>query len=271
MSKTTQLAIFVGVIALAAAIEMAVLMHRRRRVDVRDSLNSIAVGVGFLGIKMIGAKMLLLPVYLWVYQNARIFDLSITNPLTWIACWVVADFVAYWTHRGEHRSRGLWASHSVHHSSEQFTMTTAVRMPWTEVFYKPIIAFWAPLLGFHPAVHAIIGGLILAVGQLQHTEAIGRMGIFDRFLMTPSNHRVHHASNKVYLDKNFGATSVIWDKTFGTYQAELDTVKPVYGLTHATSATTPLGVATEGVRNLITDLKHIPSARGRFQLFFGRP
>lgn len=95
MSKTSQLAFFIGVIAFVAAIEMAVLIHRRRRVDVKDSLNSIVVGIGFLGIKMIGAKALLLPVYLWVYQNARIFDLSITNPLTWIACWVVADFFAY--------------------------------------------------------------------------------------------------------------------------------------------------------------------------------
>jgi sterol desaturase/sphingolipid hydroxylase (fatty acid hydroxylase superfamily) len=270
MNKAEQIALFISVIAAVAAVETGLLLHRRRRIDVRDSLNSIVVGIGFLGIKMIGAKVLLLPVYLYAYQH-RIFNLNAHNPLTWVACWGVADFVAYWTHRGEHRSRGLWASHSVHHSSQQFTMTTAVRMPWTEVFYKPIIAFWAPLLGFHPAVHAVIGGLILAVGQLQHTETIGRLGIFDRFLMTPSNHRVHHASNKIYLDKNFGATSVIWDKVFGTYQVELDSVKPTYGLTHPTAATTPFGVATEGVRDLLTQMKQVASTRGRLCLFFGRP
>ena len=271
MSKSSQLILFVAVIAIVAAIETAVLLHRRRRVDVRDSLNSILVGFGFLGIKMIGAKALLLPAYFWVYDHHRLFTLNPRSPLTWALAWAAADFFAYWTHRTEHRVRGLWASHSVHHSSEQFTMTTAVRMPWTEVFYKPFIAFWAPLLGFHPAVSAAIGGLVLAVGQLQHTEAIGRLGILDRFLMTPSNHRVHHASNHVYLDKNFGATSAVWDKLFGTYQPELDAVTPVYGLTHPTRSTTAIGVATEGLRDLATALGRTASPKGKAKLFFGRP
>lgn len=271
MSKSAQLFLFIAVIAIVAAVETALLLHRRRKVDVRDSLNSIVVGFGFLGIKMIGAKALLLPLYFCVYNNHRIFNLNPRNPLTWLLCWAAADFFAYWTHRAEHRARGLWASHSVHHSSEQFTMTTAVRMPWTEVFYKPLIAFWAPLLGFHPAVSAVIGGLILAVGQLQHTETIGRLGFLDRFLMTPSNHRVHHASNSVYLDKNFGATSVVWDRVFGTYQVELESVKPVYGLTHPTSATTPFGVATEGVRDLVAQMRRVSGLGNRAQLFFGRP
>jgi sterol desaturase/sphingolipid hydroxylase (fatty acid hydroxylase superfamily) len=261
-----KLFIFVAVITLVSFAETAWRYRQKRSVDIGDSANSAVIGIGYLFLKLLGAKALMLPVYLWLYDH-RLVHIPLRSPVMWIGCWVGIDFVAYWTHRYEHKLRLLWASHLVHHSSQQYTMTTAVRMPWTEVFYKPFLAMWAPFVGFHPAVQATIGGLVLAIGQLQHTEMIGKLGVLDLFLMTPSNHRVHHASNKIYLDKNFGATSCVWDRVFGTYQAELAEVPVVYGITKPFKPRTPLATVSGGYLDLFTEVRSVPRGARRAYLF----
>jgi sterol desaturase/sphingolipid hydroxylase (fatty acid hydroxylase superfamily) len=264
-------AAFVGSITSMVGIEAAVRRHRGRRFDLRDEANSAAIGVGYLALKLVGVKALTLPAYLWVWSRWRLVSVDAHNPLWWLAAWIGADFVAYWVHRAEHRVAALWASHLVHHSSKDLTFTTAVRMPWTDVFYKPLIMFWAPLFGFHPAMMAVIGMGILATGQLQHTELIGRLGVFDRFLNTPSNHRVHHASNAVYLDRNFGATTVVWDRLFRTYQPELATERPVYGITHTIDARTPLAISLSGVRSLAARVRPAVGLWAKVAVLVGRP
>jgi sterol desaturase/sphingolipid hydroxylase (fatty acid hydroxylase superfamily) len=98
---------------------------------------------------------------------------------------MVGDFIYYWIHRAEHRVRVLWCTHLVHHSSQEFSFTTAVRMPWTEVLYKPLTGLWAPLLGVHPAMGEVMGAIALMIGQLQHTKLIGKLGPLDKILTTP--------------------------------------------------------------------------------------
>ena len=138
---------------------------------------------------------------------------------------VLRDFVYYWIHRAEHTFAGLWASHLVHHSPTKLSYTTAIRMPWMEALYKPALALWAPLLGFHPGAFAAIGALVLLVGQYQHTEG-GRWCRFLRgIFVIPETHRVHHGSNERYMDKNFGSMLVIWDRLFGTYVPETEPVR----------------------------------------------
>jgi sterol desaturase/sphingolipid hydroxylase (fatty acid hydroxylase superfamily) len=261
-------ALFTSVVVMIA-VEFAVQARRHRNIDVRDSVNSMSVGLGYLGVKVIAGKALAFAGFLYIYDHYRIFTFDIHNPLHWIAAWLVGDFFYYWIHRAEHRVRALWCTHLVHHSSEEFSFTTAVRMPWTEVLYKPLTGLWAPLLGVHPVMGAVMGAIALMIGQLQHTELIGRLGPLDKILTTPSNHRVHHGSNPEYLDRNFGGSTMIWDRLFGTYTPE--TVTPVYGLTMEFTARNPITIVAGGYPELVRDLRAANGAHERVAMFLGRP
>jgi alkylglycerol monooxygenase len=252
-------------------VEAAVRVRRRLRVDRRDAINSMTIGLGYLGIQVAAGKLVAFGAYLWVFDHLRLFSLSARSPLTWIGYWLVGEMASYWIHRAEHRVRALWASHQVHHSSEDFSFTTAVRMPWTEMAYKPLTGLWAPLLGFPPIIYPVMGAVSLMVGQLQHTTLIGRLGPLERILMTPSNHRVHHASNARYLDRNFGGHTVLFDRLFGTWVAESPAEAPVYGLTHPVTATGPLGVVAGGFPRLWQDLRSTPGLRAKVALCAGPP
>jgi sterol desaturase/sphingolipid hydroxylase (fatty acid hydroxylase superfamily) len=259
----------VASVALMIAVEMVIEVMRRRRVDVRDSVNSMTIGLGYLFVKIIAGKALAFAGFLFIFDKYRFFTLDVMNPLHWIAAWLVGDFFYYWIHRAEHRVRVLWCTHLVHHSSKEFSFTTAVRMPWTEVFYKPITGIWAPLIGVHPTMGAVMGVLALGIGQLQHTKLIGSLGPIDRLFQTPSNHRVHHGSNPEYIDKNFGGSLMIWDRCFGTYEPEVAT--PVYGLTKDLEATTPWAIAKGGYPELMVDLRETESWRDRARICVGAP
>ena len=220
----------------------------RRRPDLSGSATSLAAGAAYLVGKGIVSKGLMLAVALAVYEH-RLFDLDAFNPVVWLAVFVGRDFVYYWTHRAEHRVRVLWASHMVHHSLERFTFTSAVRLPWMETIYKPVIALWVPLLGFHPVAFTAMGALVLMAGQLQHTELVRRRTPLDLVFVTPSAHRVHHGSNPEYLDKNFGSMLIVWDRLFGTYAPE--TVPVRYGLAGGKRVTTPAQAMAGGYPALL--------------------
>ncbi|MFZ4584827.1 MAG: sterol desaturase family protein [Acidimicrobiia bacterium] len=260
--------LFVSVAAMIA-VEIAIELRRTRSVDLRDRANSIANGAAYLVVKVIAGKALALAGFFYLFDHYRLFTLDAGNPLHWIAAWMVGDFFYYWIHRAEHRVRILWATHCVHHSSEEFSFTTAVRMPWTEVFYKPITGIWAPLIGVNPTMGAVMGALTLMIGQLQHTKLIGSLGPLDWFLQTPSNHRVHHARNAQYIDKNFGGTTMIWDRLFGTYEPEVET--PVYGLTHPIESTNPLRISVGGYPELFRDLRTAGTFGERVRLCVAAP
>lgn len=224
----------------------------RRTLDARGSAISLAAGAAYFVAKGVVGKALMFGVALAVYER-RLFDLDVTNPLVWVGIFVARDFAAYWIHRAEHRVRVLWASHMIHHSLERFSFTSAVRLPWTEALYKPVLALWVPLLGFHPAAFAAMGALVLLVGQLQHTELLRRRTVLDLVFVTPSAHRVHHGSNAEYLDKNFGSMLIVWDRLFGTYAPE--TVPVRYGLAGGKRVATPLQALTGGYPAVLASLR----------------
>ena len=165
---------------------------------------------------------------LFVYEHFRLFDLDLTSPWVWIGVFVMRDLVYYWVHRAEHRIRLLWASHMVHHSPETIGFTTAVRVPWMEALYKPWFGLWVPLLGFHPLAAIALDVLAATFAQLYHTESVRRVPVLEWLFVTPSAHRVHHGSNPEYIDKNFGATFIVWDRLFGTFEPEVAPVR--YGI-----------------------------------------
>ncbi|MEL7121305.1 MAG: sterol desaturase family protein [Bacteroidota bacterium] len=140
------------------------------------------------------------------------------NIWTTLLCLILVDFIYYWEHVIEHKVRILWSYHSIHHSSPIYNYTTALRVSFidgfvTWVFYLPLV-----LIGFHPYIIFLCFFFVLMYQFWLHTEIIGKLGWFEKIFMTPSQHRVHHGSDKMYLDKNFGALLSIWDRIFGTYQ-----------------------------------------------------
>ncbi|HUP85010.1 MAG TPA: sterol desaturase family protein [Acidimicrobiales bacterium] len=240
----------------------------RRRSDVQGSVTSVAGGAAYLLAKAIVSKGLMLSVALAVYDH-RVFDLDWTNPIVWLGIFVARDLGSYWIHRAEHRVRILWASHLVHHSIERFTFTSAVRLPWMESLYKPVLVLWVPLVGFHPAAFAAMGAVVLLVGQLQHTELGRRRTVLDLVFVTPSAHRVHHGSNPEYLDKNFGSMLVVWDRLFGTYAPE--TVPVRYGLAGGKRITTPTQTLAGGYPALAAAVRQQPTFAARTRYLVAAP
>ena len=222
--------------------------RHRRRAGFTGSATSMVAGLAYLVAKGVVSKGLMFGVALAVYEH-RLLDLDWTNPYVWLAIFVGRDFVYYWIHRAEHQVRVLWASHMIHHSLERFSFTSAVRLPWMEAIYKPVLALWVPLLGFHPVAYAAMGALVLMVGQLQHTELVRTRTVLDLAFVTPSAHRVHHGSNPEYVDKNFGSMLIVWDRLFGTYAPE--TVPVRYGLLGGKRVATPAQALTGGYPALV--------------------
>jgi len=147
----------------------------------------------------------------------------------WIGIFVAQDFCFYWLHRTEHYCRFFWAVHVNHHSSEKFNFTVALRSSALQPLYRWIFFIPCALLGFNGIDIMFIYAVNQTYAFFVHTETVGKLGILEKFLVTPSHHRVHHASNVQYLDKNMGQVLILWDKLFGTFAEETD--KPVYGLT----------------------------------------
>ena len=152
----------------------------------------------------------------------------------------IADFLYYWEHRAEHSIRFFWAYHNVHHSSTEYNLTTALRLSWLEVYFLWIFYIPMALMGFHP-LQILIAVQITALYQIWiHSQKIGRLGILEKIINTPALHRVHHSSNPKYIDKNYGAIMIIWDRLFGTYQPQ--TEDPIYGLTENINTNNPLKI-----------------------------
>lgn len=217
-------------VSLVAALvgERAVWLVRRRRVNVVGEVSSVLSGGAFPVAKAAMAKLIMLSLAVTVYEGFRLFDLDLGKPVVWLGVFLARDAIYYGVHRAEHRMRVLWASHQVHHSPDTIGFWTAVRVPWMEALYKPWIGLWVPLIGFHPAAFVALDALAAIIGQLQHTEACRRRTWLGTVFVTPSAHRVHHGSTQVYLDKNFGAVLIVWDRLFATYQPETEPVR--YGL-----------------------------------------
>ncbi|OKI31198.1 sterol desaturase family protein [Streptomyces sp. CB03911] len=224
----------------------------------RDTTTSLTMGLGSLLFDALW-KIPILAVYAALYELTplRVPVLWWTVPLMLLA----QDFCYYWSHRGHHVVRILWACHVVHHSSKHYNLSTALRQPWTGatswVFYVPMI-----LAGVHPAALAFCSSANLVYQFWIHTERIGRLPRPVEFVFnTPSHHRVHHASQGGYLDRNFGGILILFDRAFGSFAAE--TTRPVYGLTKDLDTFNPLRVATHEYASIARDLAAADNWRDR--------
>ncbi|HMO77012.1 MAG TPA: sterol desaturase family protein, partial [Sphingopyxis sp.] len=214
--------------------EMVISLRRdKSRYEVRDTLTSLMLGTGSqVAGALVGAGVVAMSV--WVYQY-RLFDIGIDFRgwwWAWILCFLLDDLAYYAFHRSAHRVRWFWASHVIHHSSQHYNLSTALRQTWTG-FFSLTFLFRMPLflIGFPPEMVFFCAGLNLIYQFWIHTEAIGRMPRwFEAVMNTPSHHRVHHGVNPRYLDANYAGVFIVWDRMFGSFVAERDDEPVRYGI-----------------------------------------
>ena len=206
--------------------------------------------------------------YSWLVERITIFKLE---PL-WLAvviAFLVEDFSGYWVHRLNHRVNVLWNRHFIHHSSEDFNLSCALRQSISNTLkFSAIFMVPAALLGVPASIFAILGPLHLYMQLWYHTQMINKLGFLEYIIVTPSHHRVHHAINSEYIDKNYSQILIIWDKLFGTFQPEMDNVKPVYGTLKQAQTWNPVIINFKHLWQLIKDAWHAERIFDKLRIWF---
>jgi sterol desaturase/sphingolipid hydroxylase (fatty acid hydroxylase superfamily) len=238
-----------------------------RGYEAKDTRTSLSMGLGNVVINT-GWKAIVLLIYVGLYELTplRVPDDAVW---AWVLLFFLDDFAYYWFHRISHEVRVFWASHVVHHSSQYFNLSTALRQTWTPMTYFP---FWAPiaLLGFKPWMIFTMQAVSLMYQFWIHTERIRKLPRwFEYIFNTPSHHRVHHGANHVYLDRNYAGILIIWDRMFGTFQGEDEPVK--YGLTKNIRTFSPPKVAFHEWVAVWHDVRNASNWRERLGYAFGGP
>jgi sterol desaturase/sphingolipid hydroxylase (fatty acid hydroxylase superfamily) len=201
-------------------------------------------------------------------QKYALFDLD-NSLLTWVTALLLVDLHSYLFHFAGHKCRLFWAMHIIHHSSEKFNFTTAFRFPFTNTIFRYLTLFPLSLLGYELSMIIWCDAIVAIFIFLQHTEKVKKLGWLEYVFSTPSHHRVHHASDEKYLDKNFGGMLIIWDRLFGTFKEEEE--HPTYGLTKPLEDKRIINIIFHEWKDMINDLRTAPSWSQRFHYVFNRP
>ena len=233
----------------------------------RDTRTSLILGTGNVAINFVW-KFAVLALYVLIYELTPL-RLDPGSPLTWVLLFFADDFSYYWFHRISHESRFFWASHVVHHSSTHYNLSTALRQTWVPMTYLPFW-LWLPAVGFPPWMVLLAQAWSLIYQFGIHTERIGRLPRpIELVLNTPSHHRVHHGSNEVYLDRNYGGILIVWDRMFGSFEGEGERVR--YGLTTNIRTYNPVRAAFHEYVSMWHDIRRAPRARDKLGVLFHGP
>ncbi len=204
-----------------------------------DAINSLSAGVLSTTVGLL-TKVVGLLTYTFAWQHWGFLELSAQQLWVWLFAFVFYDFCYYWNHRLGHERNVLWAAHSVHHQSEEYNLSTALRQTSTGWIFGWIFYLPMALLGIPPVVFLTVAALNLLYQFWVHTRHVPKLGWFEWVFISPSNHRVHHAQNGVYMDRNYGGVFIVWDRLFGTFQEELDEEPVVFGVTTPLASWNPL-------------------------------
>ena len=232
-----------------------------------DTISSLSSGFTNLMVDILGLGIIIFS-YPFFYERLKVIELEESILLYFIA-FVCVDFASYCHHRLKHSINIFWNMHVIHHSSEEFNLACALRQSITNNLGIGIL-FLVPaaLLGVPPKMISILGPLHLFGQFWYHTRHIGKLGWFEYILVTPSQHRVHHAINKEYIDKNLAAIFCIWDRAFGTFQEELDDVPCVYGTLKPVRTWNPILINFQHLWYLIQDAWHTNSSLDKLKIWF---
>jgi sterol desaturase/sphingolipid hydroxylase (fatty acid hydroxylase superfamily) len=253
-------------------IAVELLADRLRGVSnyrVADAINSISTGVLSTTTGLLTKGLGLLS-YAFALKHLALFELSADSVWTWVFAFVFYDFCYYWLHRMGHERNILWAAHSVHHQSEDYNLSTALRQTSTGfllswIFYLPMAVFGVPLLVF-----VSVAALNLLYQFWVHTRHIPKLGWFEWFFVTPSNHRAHHAQNALYMDRNYGGVFIIWDRLFGSFQEEDDNEPVIFGVTTPLASWNPVWANVQFYAQLWADARRTESTRDKLRIWFMR-
>lgn len=258
----------VPIMLFFTAVEMAVTYYQEREFyEKKETIGSILVGLGNLVVTA-ALKLGLLYLCIGIYNL-----IPWRMELQWwtlLPCYVIYDFFSYWAHRVSHEQRFWWATHVVHHSGQFYNLTVSYRLSWIQhlkiVFFLPV-AF----MGFHPIIFFVTNQIAVLFQFWVHTEYIRRMPAWVEYIFaTPSNHRVHHGSQEQYIDKNFGATFIFWDRIFGTFEPEDEPV--IYGITtNIPNKANPFFINFHELADMANDVKHARGFRKKLFYIFGSP
>lgn len=255
------------VMILLVAIEWIISYKKKRKYyDGKDTLAATVIGLGNVAISA-ALKIITFGIVLFFYNMV-----PWSIPYIWwafILCFIWIDFWRYWAHRIAHENRFWWATHVTHHSSKKYNWSVSFRLGWTQhikiIFFIPIA-----LAGFHPVVFFICHQIAVLYQFWIHTEYIRKLPKpIEYIFTTPSHHRVHHARNDKYLDKNYGSTFIIWDRIFGTFQAEEEQAD--YGITNPVKSYNPVYLCFHEWMDIIKDIKNSKSLKEAYVMTFVRP
>lgn len=232
-----------------------------------DMISSLSSGITNVTKDVLGLSIAIIS-YGWLVDKLAVIHVQ-NSILTYIIAFIALDFAGYWVHRLDHEYNFFWNAHIIHHSSEDFNLACALRQSISVVFrIFTIFLLPAALLGVPPMVIAVVAPLHLFAQFWYHTQHINRMGFLEKIIVTPSHHRVHHAINPEYLDKNYGQIFIFWDKWFGTYQKELADKPPVYGITRPVQTWNPIKINFMHLWLMIKDAWHANSWNDKFRIWF---
>jgi len=266
-----QLIYFLPLVAFAILAESLLYKWRyRKSYPWVESATSLGVGIGHQITGIINRLLIqgVMASFIWQY---RIY----TMPEAWWrypALFLGLEFCYYWYHRASHEVNVMWATHSTHHSPNEMVFTAAIRLGWTP-FLSFSWVFFLPLVWIGFTTTQVFGMLSLNLFYqfLVHTRLVGKLGFIEGILNTPSAHRVHHASNEEYLDKNYGGVLMIYDRLFGTYATERDDLEIRYGLVHPIQSQNPFKVVFERWVTLVTQLIQRQGSRKKLRVLFAKP
>lgn len=273
MSPSQIIVLATPVFLLLMSLELAVGWRRQRNTyRLADAVSSISLGA-LSQTSAVFTRLLRIGIYTALFEHVALWrnDDFWTSAPGWLLALVFYDFCYYWLHRMGHESAVLWAAHAVHHQSQDYNLSTALRqtssgalLGW--VFYVPMA-----LAGVPPLVFAVVGLIDLLYQFWVHTEQVGRLGWFDRWFCSPSNHRVHHAVNDAYLDKNYGGILIVWDRLFGTFKEEDDQDRCVYGTRGLLNSWDPLWANAQVYAGLAHDSWHTRSWADKLRVWLKPP
>lgn len=235
--------------------------------NVMDSVSSISSGFTNIIKDTLGLGVVLVS-YPYLLEVLAVTEIKATW-LVWLVAFIVIDFAGYWNHRLSHKINFFWNQHVIHHSSEKFNLACALRQPISNLLgYFALLLIPAALLGVPNQVIAILAPIHLFAQFWYHTQHIGKMGWLEHIIVTPSQHRVHHAINPEYIDKNLGQILCVWDRWFGTFQEELDDVPPQYGVLKPAGTWNPVLINFQHIWRLIKDAWRTNNYLDKFRIWF---
>jgi sterol desaturase/sphingolipid hydroxylase (fatty acid hydroxylase superfamily) len=254
---------FIALLVLEAVVDA---IMRRDLYELKDTAASLSMGAGNVLLGLI-SKAMIFAIFTAVHRFA-IFKIGY-QWWAWLLLFFADDFTYYWFHRTSHECRLFWASHVIHHSSQRFNLGTALRQTWTGNFMSFVFWLWLPLVGFEPIMILTMQAISLLYQFWVHTELVRSMGPLEWVLNTPSHHRVHHGSNRQYLDRNHAGVLIIWDRMFGTFEPEDE--KVVYGLTRNINSYNPLRIAFHEWIDIWKDVRRAKTWKQRMISVLGSP